>query len=97
MIICRVIGSGVATVKDEQLRGLKLLVVQEAGLDERPAGRPFVAVDTIGAGYGEVVLVTRGSSAREMERVQGTSADAVITGIFDSVEVHGRSAYQREV
>jgi ethanolamine utilization protein EutN len=95
VIICRVIGSGVATVKDEHLRGLKLLVVQEAGTDDQPAGRPFIAVDTVGAGYGEIVLVTTGSSARETERTGGTSVDAAITGIFDSLDVDGRNTYQR--
>lgn len=95
MIICRVIGSAVATVKDEQLRGLKLLVVQEAGLDDEPADRPFVAVDTVGAGHGDVVLVARDGGARELESTRGTSVDAAITGIFDSLEVHGRSTYER--
>ncbi len=92
MILCRVIGSAVATVKDERLRGLTLLLVQEAGSDDGPAGRPFVAVDTIGAGSGELVLVTRGSGARELDGTRGTSVDAAITGIVDSVEVHGRGA-----
>ena len=96
MLICRVIGSGVATVKDEQLRGLKLLVVQETGTDDRSGGLPFIAVDTVGAGYGEVVLVATGSSARETERTRGTCVDAAITGILDDVEVHGRSEDQND-
>jgi len=95
VLICRVIGSGVATVKDEQLRGLKLLVVQEAGVDEERAGPPFIAVDTVGAGNGELVLVATGSSARETERTRGRCVDAAITGILDHLEVHGRHTYQR--
>lgn len=89
MLICRVIGSAVATVKDPRLQGLKLLVVQEVSLDDEPGGSPFVAADTVGAGYGELVLVSTGSGARGTASTAETCIDAAITGILDQVEAHG--------
>ena len=89
MLICRVIGSGVATVKDAGLQGLTLLVVQEIGAGDRPDGSPFIAADTVGAGYGEVVLGTTGGGARQTERTKGACVDAAVTGTLDHLEVHG--------
>lgn len=95
MLICRVIGSAVATVKDDRLRGLKLLVVQEVSPDGRAGGVPFVAADTVGAGDGELVLVSAGSGARETGATRETCIDAAITGILDNVEVNGTAAYEK--
>ncbi len=65
MLIARVIGTTVSTIKDEKLTGRKLLIVRQT--DERglPVGKPYVAVDTVGAGIGELVLTCAGSSARQ--------------------------------
>ncbi len=83
MKIGRVINSIWSTRKDEGLVGIKLLVVQ---LMERPGddkGRIIVAGDMIGAGIGEKVLVSQGSSARRMGNLKNSSIDAVIVGIID--------------
>ncbi len=61
MQICRVIGSTVATIKDEKLTGRKLLIVREADETGNPLGKPYVAVDTGDAGTGDLVLVAAGS------------------------------------
>lgn len=84
MLICRVTGVAVSTVKDESLKGAKLLVVEELS---RSTGepRPFVAIDTVGAGKDEVVIVAMGSAARETPRTRGLSVDAAVVGIVDSM------------
>jgi ethanolamine utilization protein EutN len=84
MIICKVLGNVWATKKDEKLSGHKLLVVKTCGENE---SETFVAVDTIGAGIGDDVLVSKGSVARNSLREKDTPIDAVVVGIIDSLEV----------
>ena len=65
MKVCRVVGDVVSTHKSEMIKGFKLLVVQPVDMYEfNPQGSPYVAVDTVGAGVDEIVLVVQGSSAR---------------------------------
>jgi len=87
MIICNVVGNVWATRKDESLNGLKLMVVQRLDACSGEEKESFVAADLVGAGIGEKVLVSTGSSAREAEEVASTLVDAVIVGIIDQVEV----------
>jgi ethanolamine utilization protein EutN len=87
MIICKVLGNVWATKKDEKLNGHKLLVVRTS-IDENP--ETFVAVDTIGAGIGDDVLVTKGSVARNSLREKDSPIDAVVVGIIDSLEVENK-------
>ena len=84
MQLARVIGDVVSTRKDENLNGIKLLVVQPLTPDRRAAGRPLVAVD---AGIGETVLIVSGSSARMASGMKDCPVDAAIVGIVDHVEV----------
>ena len=63
MQLARVIGNVVSTRKDDNLTGITLLVVQPLTIDRRPAGRPLVAVDAVGAGVGEEVFFVRGKEA----------------------------------
>ena len=83
MIICKVLGNVWATKKDEKLNGHKLLVVRSSGEE----AETFVAVDIIGAGIGEDVLVSKGSVARHSLAEKDTPIDAVVVGIIDSLEV----------
>jgi ethanolamine utilization protein EutN len=87
MIIGRVIGTVVATRKDERLLGSKLLLVRPITLQGEDENNYLVAVDTVGAGVGERVLVVSGSSARLAEGMKDRPVDAAIIGIIDSVEV----------
>jgi len=92
MFLAKVIGNVVSTHKDEKFRGMKLLLVQpyvnkDAGLVA--SGSAVVAVDSVGAGVGECVLFTQGSSARLTPTTKDTPVDAVIVGIVDTVEVEG--------
>jgi ethanolamine utilization protein EutN len=84
MIIGKVLGNVWATKKDPKLNGRKLLVVKTTGLEN---SETIVAVDTIGAGIGEDVLVTKGSVARNSLGDKDSPVDAVIVGIIDSLEV----------
>jgi ethanolamine utilization protein EutN len=95
MQICRVIGAAVATVKQESLRGLKLLLVQPATVEDELRGEPFVAADTVGAGTGELVVVATGSAARETPHTRGAPVSAAIVAILDSLEVGGRVTFRK--
>lgn len=84
MIICRVIGHVWATKKEENLEGLKLMVVRE---EETVRKSIFVAADVVGAGIGERVLVVSGSTARKVFGSDDVPADLAIVGIIDNLEI----------
>lgn len=88
MFIAKVIGMVVATRKDDDLVGKKLLVVQRMNEKGETMGTPEVAVDSVGAGTGEYVLVTTGGSARHVFQQTSSSIDAAIVAIIDTLEVH---------
>jgi len=102
MFVAQVTGSVVATQKTGSMTGHKLLVVEPYRLDEKsrdrlvPTGRTFVAVDTLGAGDGQFVLVTQGSSARLTPETKSLPIDAVVIGLIDSVRVGGRDVFSRQ-
>jgi microcompartment protein CcmK/EutM len=83
MHLARVIGTVVATRKDERLTGLTLLVVQPLTPERRPAGRALVAADSVGAGVGEEVFFVRGKEASLPFVAGETPVDAGIVGIVD--------------
>lgn len=87
MIIGRVLGTVVATRKDERLSGCKLLLVRPVNLQGEDESSYLVAIDTVGAGFREKVLVVSGSSARLAEGMKDRPVDAAIVGIIDTVEV----------
>ncbi|MCI3029306.1 EutN/CcmL family microcompartment protein [Desemzia sp. C1] len=86
MQIGKVVGSIVSTQKDESLVGKKLMIVKIINSDEQESDREEVAVDTVGAGIGEYVLLTRGSAARNIFPNGVNAIDASIVGIIDSFE-----------
>jgi len=87
MQLARVIGTVVATIKNESLEGRKLLVVQTLNKDLKPQGKPMVAVDSVGAGIGELVFWCRGKEASFPFKRDDTPTDCTIVGIVDS-EAH---------
>jgi len=89
----KVIGTVVATRKDPSLEGVKLLVVENLSLEQEPEGGYVVAVDAVGAGVGEIVLIAAGSSARLTEVTKDRPVDHVICGIVDVVERDGVDVY----
>ena len=106
MFLARVTGNVVATQKDKVLNGQKLLVVEPLNVkyDEatnKPAslgntGRAIVAIDVVGCGEGQLVLIVQGSSARMTEQTKNLPADAIIVGIVDSAEYGGKTFYQAQ-
>lgn len=100
MFVARVTGSVVSTQKADSMVGQKLLVVEPYRLDEKKrdrlsgTGRTFVAVDTVGAGQGEFVLIVQGSSARLTPETKTLPVDTAIIGIVDSVTVEGKLVFE---
>ena len=87
MIYGRVLGTVWATRKDPKIEGLPLLAVQSCTLDGEAKGAQLVAIDTVSAGVGDMVLIAQGSSARQTEQTKDRPVDAVIMAIVDNLEV----------
>jgi microcompartment protein CcmK/EutM len=102
MFVAKVTGAVVATQKVDSMVGHKLLVVEPYRLDPdsrrslKTTGRTFVAVDTVGAGEGEFVLITQGSSARLTPETKNLPIDTVIVGIVDKIHVDQQCVFQRD-
>jgi ethanolamine utilization protein EutN len=93
MFLAKVVGNVVSTHKNPGFQGMKLLLVQPyIKKDQRlvPSGSSIVAVDSVGAGNGELVMFTQGSSARLTDGTKNAPVDAVIIGIVDTVELDGK-------
>ena len=103
MFLAKVEGSVVATKKDPNMSGRKLLLVRPQLVDEkdpakfRPGANTIVAVDNLGCGEGEMVIFCQGSSARLAPGMKEAPIDAVIIGIVDSVDVFGKQIYSGKV
>jgi ethanolamine utilization protein EutN len=99
MFLARVEGAVVATKKDPSMNGRKLLVLRPQLVDEKDPSRfrsgvnTIIAVDSVGAGVGEMVLFCQGSSARLAPNLKDAPVDAVIIGIVDSVDVLGKEIF----
>jgi microcompartment protein CcmK/EutM len=95
MLIARVVGTAVATIKDEKLKDRKLLICRQTDEAGNATGKPFVAIDTLDAGEGELVLTASGSSARQTEITKNTPVDAVIMAVIDSLVVGGDVTFRK--
>ncbi len=95
MKLGKIVGTVVATQKNEALIGAKLLVVQDLKLDIVPASGSVVCVDSVGAGIGDVVLYVSGSSARLTEVSKDRPVDATVIAIVDTVEVEGQVVFSK--
>lgn len=102
MFVARVTGSLVSTQKIDTMVGWKLLVVEPYRLEAKQrmslatTGRTFVAVDMLGAGEGDYVLIAQGSSARLTPETKNLPIDTLIIGIVDKVHVDSNCVYSRE-
>jgi len=102
VFVAKVTGSMIATQKVEAMVGQRLLVVEPYRLDGETrdrlvtTGRTFVAVDTVGAGEGEFVLICQGSSARLTPETKNLPVDTVVIGIVDSVHIDHGCVYAKE-
>jgi len=99
MFLARVEGAIVATKKDASMSGRKLLLLRPQLVDEkdpakfRPGVNTIIAVDSVGAGMGELVMFCQGSSARLAPNLKDAPVDAVVIGIVDTVDVLGKEIY----
>lgn len=87
MLLGKVIGTVVATRKDEKLTGSKLMITQPLNVKLEPIGEAIVAVDTVGAGIGELVFYSRGTASRIAARKMDAPIDAAIVGIVDLIDL----------
>ena len=102
MFVAKVTGSVVSTQKVDSMTGHKLLVVETYRLEEKKrnslvtTGCTFIAVDTLGSGEGDFVLITQGSSARLTPQTKTLPIDAVIIGIVDQVHIEKQEVFSRQ-
>ncbi len=87
MLLGKVVGTIWSTRKDENLVGSKFLIIRQLNLDYTPKDSTVIAIDSVGAGVGEVVLVAQGSSARQTDITQNKPVDAVVMAIVDKLDV----------
>jgi microcompartment protein CcmK/EutM len=95
MLIAMVIGTTVSTIKDEKLHARKLLILRQTDETGLASGKPYVAVDTVDAGIGDLVLTCAGSSARQTNITKDSPVDAVIMAVIDSLEVDGKIVFRK--
>lgn len=96
MILASIIGNVVSTTKSEKLSGLKLLIVVPIDIESfEIKGQPQIAIDTVGAGEGEVVMCVSGSSSRQTALTEQKPADLAIIAIIDSVELRGKIVFRK--
>lgn len=99
MFLAKVIGQVVSTKKEPPLQGVRLLILRPMLVDEsnpaqlKPGSNTIVAVDKLGAGKGQMVLLVQGSSARQCEGMKTIPVDAAVAGIVDSVQVGDANPY----
>ena len=101
MFMARVKGNVVTSHKVEKMKGRKMLIVEPVRVSPDNSeiigtGRSFIAVDTLGAGTGELVVITQGSSSRMTSGTSDAPVDCVIIGIIDSVTVLGDQVYEND-
>jgi ethanolamine utilization protein EutN/carbon dioxide concentrating mechanism protein CcmL len=96
MLIAKVIGTTVSTIKEPTLEGRKLLILRQTDVDGVPFGKPYVAVDTLDAGIGDLVCTAHGSGGRQTSLTENRPVDAVIMAVVDHLSVNGVVTYQKE-
>ncbi len=95
MLLGKVVGTLVATRKDEKLEGFRLLVVKQLNIENEETGGYVIAADAVQAGVGDTVLYATGSSARQTVLTDKKPCDAVLMAIVDTWEVGGVVVYQK--
>lgn len=95
MLMGRIVGTVVSTQKDSGLTGYKLLVVQCVDVEMKLTPSYVIAVDAIGCGMNEMVIVVQGSSARITDRTKNKPVDAAIIAVVDNVDVQGKRVYEK--
>ena len=95
MLISRVIGTAISTIKDEKIKGSKLLMLCQTDQTGEIIGEPYVAVDLVDAGVDDLVLTGHGSSARQTFLTKECPVDAVVIAVIDHLEVDGEVVFRK--
>ncbi|RME05565.1 MAG: ethanolamine utilization protein EutN [Anaerolineae bacterium] len=95
MRIARVVGETIATLKSERIQGTKLLICKATDPSGKVIGKPYVAIDLVDAGVGDLVLTCHGSAARQTYLTKDTPVDAVINAVIDHLEVDGEIVFRK--
>lgn len=95
MLLGKIIGTVVATKKEPELEGLRMMLVRELDPALSASGKIVVAVDSVGAGVGEVILFASGSSARQTTATNNRPVDHVIMAVVDTVVVGDKTLYDK--
>ena len=95
MLISKVIGTTIS-IKDPTLEGRKLLIVRQTDETGTPFGKPYVAVDTLDAGIGDLVLTAHGSGGRQTDITRNSPVDAVIMAVIDHLTANGEVVYRKD-
>ncbi|MCH7812686.1 MAG: EutN/CcmL family microcompartment protein [Planctomycetes bacterium] len=95
MVLAKVVGTVVSTLKEASMDGLRFMLVQPVDVEGQPTGASVVAVDAVGSGPGEYVLYASGSSARQTVITDQRPCDAVIMAIVDNWEIDGQIKYRK--
>jgi len=96
MILARVVGSVVSTIKEVRLEGIKFLLLEKIDINTLKGKKDYiVAMDAVGAGEGEIVFFVGGSSSRQTEITNGKPSDATIIAIVDSFDIKGNTVYSK--
>lgn len=96
MKIARIVGSSISTIKDPKVENTKLLICQETDPTGEIFGKPYVAIDLVDAGPGDLVLTCHGSAARQTHLTKDTPVDAVVMAVIDHLEQDKEIVYQKE-
>ena len=96
MLIAKVMGTAVASAKHSALHSSKILVICPANIDGDINGDPILAVDLVGSGAGELVIVSQGSSARMATDYKNSPVDAAVVGILDSLHYDDKTRFRKE-
>ncbi len=97
MVLARVVGTVVSTRKEPKIEGIKFLLIEKIDLSTlQGKGDYLVAMDSVGAGKGELVFYAAGSSSRMTEVTEGRPSDATITAIVDRIELDGSIVYDKD-
>ncbi|MFH2103710.1 MAG: EutN/CcmL family microcompartment protein [Chloroflexota bacterium] len=96
MLIARVVGTAISTIKDEKIKGNKLLILKQTDHTGKAIGKAYVAVDLVDAGVGELVLSGHGSSARQTFLTKDCPIDAVVMAVIDHLNVDGQVVFRKE-
>ena len=94
MKIARVIGTTISTIKDEKVRGGKLLILRQTDVAGEFIGKSYVAVDLVDAGVDDLVLTGHGSRARQTYQTKDCPVDAVVIAVIDHLEVDGEVVFR---